>query len=81
MTSSSLCRLRHKTRSSETGKGEKTRMGGGERGIVDGEGHCHWNELFKARRGRYGSSDDIIWGSEIKKMDVPVTVTIMRCLI
>lgn len=56
-------------------------MGGGERGIVDGEGHCHWNELFKARRGRYGSSDDIIWGSEIKKMDVPVTVTIMRCLI
>lgn len=46
-------------------------MGGGERGIVDGEGHCHWNELFKARRGRYGSSDDIIWGSEIKKNGCP----------
>lgn len=43
MTLSSLCRLRHKTRSSATGKGEKTREGGGERGIVGGGGHCHWN--------------------------------------
>lgn len=44
---------------------------GGERGIVDGKGHCHWNQLFKARRGRCGSGDDIIWGSEIKNSACP----------
>lgn len=32
MTSSSLCRLRHKTQPNETREGEKTWMGGGERG-------------------------------------------------
>lgn len=62
MTSSSLCRLRHKTQTNETGKGEKTWMGGGVRGIVDGEGHCRRNKLFKARRGRHSASDDVIRG-------------------
>lgn len=81
MTSSSLCRLRHKTQTNETGKGKKTWKGGGVRAIV--ECRCQGTSLsleLKREKEDVGPKVMVCEEVTLQEMDAPIAAK-MKCLI